>query len=606
MANYSNIYSGGGYSLDEDSGNFSGYRVPSGKLGAPLKPDTAAQIVEASAMLNQGIKPIEVGVLDPNVFEQIPKQHFKEINRLMKITGATASLHAPLVEASGYVENNWDKANQIIAENRLIEVIDKAHELDPDGNIPVTIHSTNIPGATFVRDKDGGYKETQLYVVDPETGKIAGALKEEERYDLETGGKKVFKPKEELKRLSEQNWQQELTNFSYNVERGEDLVNAGERRGLFENPMIKELYENFSTGKITKEQYLKEHPDVVNDFGPIFDQFKQLDRNKNLGENFLRGAYLELQKMYGTAYISAVDKENKEDIKALDNFSKEVQSKLNDLKDPAVLSDVIESGVKVLKQIETPVLFKPIEDFARDKSTETFSNVALHAYKKYGNKSPIISLENLYPGMAFAKPEDFKKLVDETKKKFIKKAIENGLSESEAKRAADTTIGVTWDVGHLNMMRKQGFKEEDLIKATKLLAKDVKHVHVTDNFGYSDSHLPIGMGNVPIKKILEELEKAGALDDARLINEAGGFVQHFKTSPHPYALEAFGSPVYSMKMAPYWNQASNTMGNYFAGYGTMLPDQHFSMYGSGFSSLPTELGGQVQQKSSRFAGTPND
>ncbi len=606
MANYSNIYSGGGYSLDEDSGNFSGYRVPSGKLGAPLKPDTAAQIVEASAMLNQGIKPIEVGVLDPNVFEQIPKQHFKEINRLMKITGATASLHAPLVEASGYVENNWDKANQIIAENRLIEVIDKAHELDPDGNIPVTIHSTNIPGATFVRDKDGGYKETQLYVVDPETGKIAGALKEEERYDLETGGKKVFKPKEELKRLSEQNWQQELTNFSYNVERGEDLVNAGERRGLFENPMIKELYENFSTGKITKEQYLKEHPDVVNDFGPIFDQFKQLDRNKNLGENFLRGAYLELQKMYGTAYRSAVDKENKEDIKALDNFSKEVQSKLNDLKDPAVLSDVIESGVKVLKQIETPVLFKPIEDFARDKSTETFSNVALHAYKKYGNKSPIISLENLYPGMAFAKPEDFKKLVDETKKKFIKKAIENGLSESEAKRAADTTIGVTWDVGHLNMMRKQGFKEEDLIKATKLLAKDVKHVHVTDNFGYSDSHLPIGMGNVPIKKILEELEKAGALDDARLINEAGGFVQHFKTSPHPYALEAFGSPVYSMKMAPYWNQASNTMGNYFAGYGTMLPDQHFSMYGSGFSSLPTELGGQVQQKSSRFAGTPND
>ena len=606
MANYSNIYSGGGYSLDEDSGNFSGYRVPSGKLGAPLKPDTAAQIVEASAMLNQGIKPIEVGVLDPNVFEQIPKQHFKEINRLMKITGATASLHAPLVEASGYVENNWDKANQIIAENRLIEVIDKAHELDPDGNIPVTIHSTNIPGATFVRDKDGGYKETQLYVVDPETGKIAGALKEEERYDLETGGKKVFKPKEELKRLSEQNWQQELTNFSYNVERGEDLVNAGERRGLFENPMIKELYENFSTGKITKEQYLKEHPDVVNDFGPIFDQFKQLDRNKNLGENFLRGAYLELQKMYGTAYRSAVDKENKEDIKALDNFSKEVQSKLNDLKDPAVLSDVIESGVKVLKQIETPVLFKPIEDFARDKSTETFSNVALHAYKKYGNKSPIISLENLYPGMAFAKPEDFKKLVDETKKKFIKKAIENGLSESEAKRAADTTIGVTWDVGHLNMMRKQGFKEEDLIKATKLLAKDVKHVHVTDNFGYSDSHLPIGMGNVPIKKIPEELEKAGALDDARLINEAGGFVQHFKTSPHPYALEAFGSPVYSMKMAPYWNQASNTMGNYFAGYGTMLPDQHFSMYGSGFSSLPTELGGQVQQKSSRFAGTPND
>jgi len=60
-----------------------------------------------------------------------------------------------------------------------------------------------------------------------------------------------------------------------------------------------------------------------------------------------------------------------------------------------------------------------------------------------------------------------------------------------------------------------------------------------------------------------------------------------------------------MKMAPYWNHAWNKMGNYFSGYGTTLPEQHFSMYGIGFSNLPTELGGQVQQKGSRFSGTPN-
>lgn len=599
MANYEYIYSGGGYSLDENSGDFIGYRIPSGRLGAPLKPDSAAQIVEATNMLNQGIKPIEVGVLSPDVFEQIPQQHFKEINRLMKITGATASLHAPLIEASGYVENNWDKANQTIAENRLIEVVDKAHELDPEGNIPVTIHSTNIPGATFVPKEGGGYKESQIFVVDAETGKIAGALREEERYELETGGLKVFKPREELEKYNKQSWQSELTHFSFNAERGEDLVNYGER--AFDDPMIKELYNNYISGKLT-EKDLQENLELTKFVG----DFKRLERNRGIGETFLKDAYLELKKMYNTAYKSAVEKNNQADINLLNNLSKEIQQKKNQLGNIEVLGEIIEKGINTLRQVDdAPILLKPIEEFALDKSTETFSNVAFHAYKKYGDKSPIISLENLYPGMAFAKPEDFKKLVDETKKKFIKKAVENGFSESEAKKAADTTIGVTWDVGHLNMMRKQGFKEEDIVKATKLIAKDIKHVHITDNFGYSDSHLPAGMGNVPIKKILEQLEKAGVLDNAKLIHEAGGFVQHFKTSPHPYALEAFGSPIYSMKMAPYWNQAYNTMGNYFAGYGTMLPDQHMSMYGSGFSSLPTELGGQVQQKASRFSGTPN-
>ena len=57
-----------------------------------------------------------------------------------------------------------------------------------------------------------------------------------------------------------------------------------------------------------------------------------------------------------------------------------------------------------------------------------------------------------------------------------------------------------------------------------------------------------------------------------------------------------------MKMGPYWNQASFNYGNYFAGYGTMLHDQHFQTYGGGFSGLPTELGGQVQAKGSRATG----
>jgi hypothetical protein len=74
-------------------------------------------------------------------------------------------------------------------------------------------------------------------------------------------------------------------------------------------------------------------------------------------------------------------------------------------------------------------------------------------------------------------------------------------------------------------------------------------------------------------------------------------------TPFAQTLKSFGSPIYSMKMAPYWNQGFAASGGYFYGYGTMLPEQHFSMYGAGFSGMPKELGGQMSGKS-RVGGTP--
>ena len=56
---------------------------------------------------------------------------------------------------------------------------------------------------------------------------------------------------------------------------------------------------------------------------------------------------------------------------------------------------------------------------------------------------------------------------------------------------------------------------------------------------------------------------------------------------------------------PYWKDVWETEGKYGLGYGPTLPEQHFAMYGGGFSNLPLELGGQVPGDRSRFAGTPN-
>ena len=102
------------------------------------------------------------------------------------------------------------------------------------------------------------------------------------------------------------------------------------------------------------------------------------------------------------------------------------------------------------------------------------------------------------------------------------------------------------------MIRKQGFDEKDVVKETEEIAKLVKHIHLSDNFGFEHTELPMGMGNVPIGEIMKKLGEKGY--EAKKIIEAGNWWQHFKTPPVTETFEAFGSPVYSVQ-GPYWNQS---------------------------------------------------
>jgi sugar phosphate isomerase/epimerase len=584
---YEFFYPGTPYSLEPGYGSlFTGYRIPAANLGAPTKPDSAAQIVEVSNLLNQGIKQIEVGVMSAEVFDQIPKQHFKEINRLTKLTGSQTSVHSPMIEPSGFSREGWSEDNRIASERQLKDVIEKAHDLSPDGNIPVTVHASGIPGTEYKPIEEKGEIKNVAYrmiAVNQETGQMVPIMREEKYYPEE--GKVIRTPEQELKAINNTDWINNLTNLAfYKKEADETIIPAASKlAGLFAK---KE--EDWTKEEIEKNK----------------GAFEQLNRAELFLEN--------IEGSFRTIYNKAYKFGNEEIRKELNKISKEWvenSEEMKKMKNPyeAIImkSNLINSTLNKVRNIHTPPeLYKPIEKFAIQKASETFANTALHAYKKFGEKSPIVSIENLYPGMAFSRSEDLKNLVNEAREKFIINAVKEGIGRSEAQEAAKKLIGATWDVGHLNIMRKEGFKEKDIIEESKRIAPYVKHIHLTDNFGYSDSHLPPGMGNVPFKEIMKEMEKAGF--KGKGIVEAGGFVQHFKTSPHPYVLEAFGSPVYAMVAAPYWNQAMGTFGNYMGGPIAYMPEQHFSMYGSGFSSLPADLGGQMPGKQSRLSGTPTD
>src|SRR3989338_4737632 len=131
-----------------------------------------------------------------------------------------------------------------------------------------------------------------------------------------------------------------------------------------------------------------------------------------------------------------------------------------------------------------------------------------------------------------------------------------------------------------------------ILEETKKISPFIKHLHITDNFGFADTHLPPGMGNVPIKEVLEELERREGkrMEDVRHIIESGGFINAFKQNTFEYSLAFFQSPLYKMGAGPYWQQ--DVLGHYMTPY-IEFPQISHELYGSKFSTLPTELGGQV-------------
>ena len=190
-------------------------------------------------------------------------------------------------------------------------------------------------------------------------------------------------------------------------------------------------------------------------------------------------------------------------------------------------------------------------------------------------------------GFALSTGNDIRDIVVASRQQFVNKAIADGMSENEAKKQAEKFIGATWDVGHINMLRKFGYEEKDIIKEAEAVAPYIKHVHLSDNFGFEHTELPMGMGNVPLKEIMEKLGEKGF--NARKIIEASAWWQHFRSPPFQEVLEAVGSPLYSMNMAPYWNNAPGLVQGYSSGYGQMLPQINYETFGAGFSRLPTEL-----------------
>ncbi len=606
----SDIYQGGISTLDPSKSLFpSNYPVTTGSLGLTTDPRVGNILQEVSTKLSTGVKQIEVELVSPDMLDQIPKQQFEEIKRLRKLTGIDVSVHGPVIDTTGITQQGFSELNREQSERKIIETIKRSHEINPDGNVPVNFHSAEgIPGTEF-KTLDGKREAKRLIVIDRESGKPA-QLEEETMYypalqrykpeieekirrgnldereiekQLRTGKMtegsiveyvplregKVKTPESRMKNLNVTSWDNSISQLIFNKERADEILEKNA-------PILNKLVDEHGNLKFDKDT-IKESPTTLKAYNHLVNASNYLEDTRQHIESLFHKAYRygnDNQKKILTE-ISAQFKKDLENNKGLTGQSQAVQNLINSLKSPAV----------------APEMYIPIEQFAVEQSSKTFGNAAFEGWKKYGDKSPLVNIENPPVGFALSTGEDLKNLVEASRKCFIERAKQEGIPEKEAKENAEKLIGATWDVGHINMLRKQGFKEEDIIKETEKIAPLVKHVHLSDNFGFEHTELPMGMGNVPIKEIMEKLGKKGF--EAKKIIEAAHWWQHFKNPPVQSTFELMGSPVYSDGVGPYWNQVNGLQQGYSMGYGLMLPNVNYQTFGAGFAQLPSELGGQM-------------
>ncbi len=607
MADYEAIYPGAANYL-MPSYNLIGYQVPTGEISMGLDPRTANQLKEVNIKINPGEKHFEVQGTMARNWEAVPEQHLEELNRLAKLTGTKASLHAPIIEASGVGERGWSEMDRIGAEKQMESAVLRAKKLDPEGNIPVTFHSTaQLPDMQpTIKVKEGDKtveKIKTLYIINPDTGKLT-AIEQQKRYFPEEGkftGQPIeFEPEKELEKINQDQWIEQLsginryTNFGEQAIRNAEklVLSTGGEEGAERTP---EEVQQF-LAKIAVEDLDKSNIPELQGID-VKDRAKQAQREMEEGRVWLRDAYRNMKSLFDNTYIRASDKD-KDKLKQFAEWAApQVREGIE--KDPAKFKDfagVVVKGLKVLGNIESPKMYIPLNDFVIDKSAETFANVATSAFNKFGEKAPIISIENPPAGGGLSKGEDLKKLVEVTREKFVENLQKKGISKGEANRIAEKTIGVTWDVGHINMLRKSGWEDKDLIKEAKTVAPFVKHVHLSDNFGYEHTELPMGMGNVPLKGELEEIEKVKGKNEIRKVIEAGDYAQHFweKGGENPFGptIKAFNSPIYPLYEGPGWSQLGG-YGSYYSGMGAINPPIHHTIYGAGLTTLPVELGGEM-------------
>ena len=520
----------------------------------------------------RGVKAVELGFMGAGKgFRSQPGGHTpesyssrerEEMRELARINEVQLSTHAsPNVGyAAGWQEGSFREEARENVVHEVKRAIEFAADTAEGG--PVVMHLGEFPRPLFKLESEGKFeaypdeaKKAPIYVVDKRTGRVealkrdteisvpvpdpeavnAGKVKSfEDRYafpkrdpsgaiawedvkiyDLEQEAIKKKEPVE--KYVFSRLMQKEI-----DLERGEELrwkIDADREKEVFDElhrnreMLEKEMKENKYKGQWDAVQFGKRYGVAPPEDSPRFKEFL---------DDPIR-------------YIKVEEERRKGHSDALVEVSRSYGARRHDRE-------------KMRDSLQ------PIVEYGVEKSAETISRAALYAYereKKQGLKKPLwIAPENWAPELYGSHPDEFRNIIVKSREEMQKQLIDKqGMSQDEAKKVASDHIKGTLDIGHANFWWKyyKGPKEDfdkwmsgQLEKLTK--EGIIGHVHLSDNFGYHDEHLPPGEGNAPIQRFVEDLHKHGF--KGKLIAEPGGTRpgQEFSVATQTWKL--VGSPMY--------------------------------------------------------------
>jgi sugar phosphate isomerase/epimerase len=233
---------------------------------------------------------------------------------------------------------------------------------------------------------------------------------------------------------------------------------------------------------------------------PIKSVLAEIDEFARLGFD-----YLELAMDPPQAHYSMIS-ENKEAIlKALDNHSMQLVCHLPSFVSIADLTESIREAslTEMFKSLEVAAEINALKVVLHPGHIGGLGVFVMETAMQFGQESLAaiiakadhlglcICLENMFPRLqSYFEPEHFEEILGQF---------------------AD--LKLTLDTGHANIGNQDGSKILDFIRH---YSHRIGHVHLSDNFGKRDDHLPLGEGTIDFDNVTKALKDCGYDDTITL------------------------------------------------------------------------------------------
>jgi sugar phosphate isomerase/epimerase len=520
------------HSLDKGTGNkYTSGKFTAGKLSISTPP-MKNQLDSIRARIMQGATNVELGFtgtgkggaqnLTPGTLGIPERTAIKEIAKINDVGIKSVHTAMSVQGLAGFSENRFNEQKRSQDIEEVKRTIDFASDVTDGGAI--VVHTGEFPYSVekeygekpFITKKGKKIKLKEhpgrsgtfpILFVDKYDGSISSAIRPDFRTPIITEDNKIKQVDiSYFEKQAEDNLKNRKTDDinRYRRYKGEDPTDE-EYNQTFGNKAWLANYHQTNL-KIIEERARKEEYDRS-----IKDSNEKIETIKNhikITEEILNA------QAPGSKSIESF---SKRDLTKRKEELEKVEERLEIEKKHAQAYDL-----RIQNQMKQAFDSIPIEEYGKKMTSQSIAELAMHAKKMTKDKklkNPLfVAPENLWDGNYGAHPEDLRKIIKDARSEFVKQATDKDnkkrISENEAKRAAKDHIKATFDIGHANIWRKYFGGDENEFKQwlgseVNKLTKEgiIGHVHVSDNFGYNDEHLPPGYGNAPIKEFMTHLEK---------------------------------------------------------------------------------------------------